>query len=118
VAGGSGAWCTFLRWLHDLQKIEHEKALAGDVQQFVYKKTRSFGILPLCSFDANHVTVDTTVLHGLLKRVTKRTRVAQAREAARLRGQQASSLGPELRPRQGVGRRGKHGAAHLHGVDQ
>jgi hypothetical protein len=32
-----------------------------------------FRILPLCSSDSRYVTVDTVVLHGLLKRVVKRT---------------------------------------------
>jgi hypothetical protein len=51
---------------------EHEKAVAGDLQQVEHKKARSFSILPLCSFDAKHMTVDTTVLSGLLMRVAKR----------------------------------------------
>jgi hypothetical protein len=54
--------------------IEHEKALAAQQQRTEHKKVRSFSILPLCSFDSKYVTVDTTVMHFLVKHIAKRTK--------------------------------------------
>jgi hypothetical protein len=45
--------------------------LLHDLQKTNPKKARSSRILPLCSFVAKHVTVNTTVLYGLLKRIAK-----------------------------------------------
>jgi hypothetical protein len=64
----------YLRWLRDL----HLDSRAYGA--------RSFSILLLCSSDAKHVTVDTKVLHGLLKRIAKRTGGMQIRHDARIRG--------------------------------
>jgi hypothetical protein len=66
-------WWVNLRWLHDLQVIEHEKANTAELRDIEFKPARMFRILPLCSYDSRHVTVDTVVLHGLAKRVAKRT---------------------------------------------
>jgi hypothetical protein len=48
------------------------KALAANLQQIKHKKASSFSILPLCCFDTQHVAVNYTVLHGLLKSIAKR----------------------------------------------
>jgi hypothetical protein len=56
-----------------LQRIEHAKVLLAILHHIEYKQARSFSILPLCSFDAKHVTIDTTAPPGLLKRIVKRT---------------------------------------------
>jgi hypothetical protein len=53
--------------------IEHEKASLAELHDFEFKPARMFRILPLCSSDSRHVTVDTVVLHGFAKRVAKRT---------------------------------------------
>ena len=52
-------WC-YLRWLRDLQRVmeQHE--------------ARTFSILPLNTFDAKYITIDTGILHGLLARVAER----------------------------------------------
>ena len=54
-------WWDYLRWLNDLQ--------------FHYEghEARAFSILPLCSFTSKHVTIDTKILWGLMRRVSERT---------------------------------------------
>jgi hypothetical protein len=53
-------WWAYLHWLHDQQL---------DSQAYGAK---ALSTLPFCSFDAKHVTADTTMLHGLLWRIAKR----------------------------------------------
>jgi hypothetical protein len=62
-------WWAYVRWLHDLQVIEHEKASLAELHDIEFKPVRVFIILPLCSYDSRHVTVDTVALHGLAKRI-------------------------------------------------
>ena len=53
-------WWDYLRWLNDLQWF------------FQQCNARAYSILPLCSFASKNVTIDTGVLHGLLKRLHER----------------------------------------------
>jgi hypothetical protein len=66
-------WWAYLRWLHDSQMIEHEKALLAELRDIEFKQASMLSILPLRSYDPRHVTVDTVVLHGLAMHVDKRT---------------------------------------------
>jgi hypothetical protein len=63
----------YLRWLHDLKVIEHDKANLAELHDIEFKPARMFSILPLFSYDSRHVTVDTVLLHGLAMRVAKHT---------------------------------------------
>lgn len=62
-----------LRWLNDLQWFTQGH------------DARSFSILPLCSFASKHITIDTGILHGLLKRVAERTGAPQPEALAQFR---------------------------------
>lgn len=66
-------WWLYLPWLNSLQWFSQGH------------DTKSFSILPLCSFASKHITIDTGILHGLLKRVAERTGVAQPEALAAFR---------------------------------
>ena len=53
-------WWDYLRWLNDLQWF------------FQQCNARAYSILPLCSFASKNITIDTGILHGLLKRLEER----------------------------------------------
>jgi hypothetical protein len=50
----------YLRWLHNLQKIEQKKTLLADLHDIEYKKACAFNILPLCSFKARRTSFATS----------------------------------------------------------
>jgi hypothetical protein len=50
-------WWDYLAWLHDIQET------------FAAHETKAFSILPLCSLELPHVTVDAVILYGLLRRM-------------------------------------------------
>jgi hypothetical protein len=54
-------WWTYLRWCYDLQWYMEEQG------------GRTFSILPLSTYAAKYITIDTGILHDLLTRVSRRT---------------------------------------------
>lgn len=54
-------WWSYLRLLYQVQGELQDPAL------------RTFSILPLCSFAAEHITIDIKILHGLVTRIAART---------------------------------------------
>jgi hypothetical protein len=47
-------WWAYLRWLHVLHIIKHEKATLAELHDIEFKQARMFSILPLCSYDPGH----------------------------------------------------------------